>query len=226
LDTAALRHKMTVIDKALALHRPDPADPVDVLAKVGGLTSPPCAVCFWGRRPCASPWWWTVSSPRRQPCAPCALRPPCGSTHPIAAFGRTGARQGHADARPHSHAPTRHAPGEGSGCPLAFSLVEAACALPTTWQALRKPPSTIPFSQTKMQTGKCPRRTPYESTGDGGSKSGKSDFCPNFSHPGGRGGALWYAATCAPPTKKTKPVLLPTGPAAREWASSHGSFPM
>ena len=32
-----LRHKMEVIDKALALNRPDPRQPLDVLAKVGGF---------------------------------------------------------------------------------------------------------------------------------------------------------------------------------------------
>jgi len=33
----ALAHKIAVIERALALNRPDPADPIDVLAKVGGL---------------------------------------------------------------------------------------------------------------------------------------------------------------------------------------------
>jgi nicotinate-nucleotide--dimethylbenzimidazole phosphoribosyltransferase len=32
----ALKHKIRVIEEAIALNRPDPADPVDVLAKVGG----------------------------------------------------------------------------------------------------------------------------------------------------------------------------------------------
>ncbi|MGC9023211.1 MAG: nicotinate-nucleotide--dimethylbenzimidazole phosphoribosyltransferase, partial [Dissulfurimicrobium sp.] len=33
----ALRHKISVIERALYLHRPDPSDPIGVLAKVGGL---------------------------------------------------------------------------------------------------------------------------------------------------------------------------------------------
>jgi nicotinate-nucleotide--dimethylbenzimidazole phosphoribosyltransferase len=37
LDEAAVEHKVRVIEAALALHRPDPADPVGVLAAVGGL---------------------------------------------------------------------------------------------------------------------------------------------------------------------------------------------
>ncbi|HET9625389.1 MAG TPA: nicotinate-nucleotide--dimethylbenzimidazole phosphoribosyltransferase [Kofleriaceae bacterium] len=37
LDDARLAHKITVIQRALALHRPDARDPVGVLAAVGGL---------------------------------------------------------------------------------------------------------------------------------------------------------------------------------------------
>jgi nicotinate-nucleotide--dimethylbenzimidazole phosphoribosyltransferase len=37
IDDAMLAHKIAVIGKALALHRPDPEDPLDILAKVGGF---------------------------------------------------------------------------------------------------------------------------------------------------------------------------------------------
>ena len=37
IDDAMLAHKIAVIEKALALHRPDPGDPLDILAKVGGF---------------------------------------------------------------------------------------------------------------------------------------------------------------------------------------------
>ncbi|MFP4667247.1 MAG: nicotinate-nucleotide--dimethylbenzimidazole phosphoribosyltransferase [Desulfosalsimonas sp.] len=37
LDDRALEHKIRVIEDALKLHKPDPQDPVDVLAKVGGF---------------------------------------------------------------------------------------------------------------------------------------------------------------------------------------------
>ena len=37
IDDAALANKIRVIEQALALHRPDPSDPLDVLAKVGGF---------------------------------------------------------------------------------------------------------------------------------------------------------------------------------------------
>ncbi len=37
VDDARLRHKVAVIDRALAVNRPDATDPLDVLAKVGGF---------------------------------------------------------------------------------------------------------------------------------------------------------------------------------------------
>ncbi len=37
ISADALPHKIAVIEKAIAVNRPDPSDPVDVLAKVGGL---------------------------------------------------------------------------------------------------------------------------------------------------------------------------------------------
>ncbi len=37
INDAALEHKIRVIEEGLALNRPDPKDPLDVLAKVGGL---------------------------------------------------------------------------------------------------------------------------------------------------------------------------------------------
>lgn len=37
IDDATLQHKIRVIEEALLLNRPDPRDPIDVLAKVGGF---------------------------------------------------------------------------------------------------------------------------------------------------------------------------------------------
>lgn len=37
LDDAQLEHKVRIVERGLALHRPDPQDPVAVLSKVGGL---------------------------------------------------------------------------------------------------------------------------------------------------------------------------------------------
>ena len=38
IDDRTLKNKIAVIKKGLALHIPDPDDPIDVLSKVGGLT--------------------------------------------------------------------------------------------------------------------------------------------------------------------------------------------
>ena len=46
ITDAAFIHKKEVILTSLEKHRPDPKDPIDVLAKVGGLIWPPCAVFF------------------------------------------------------------------------------------------------------------------------------------------------------------------------------------
>ena len=37
LDEEGVRHKIEVIERALAVNQPDPSDPLDVLAKVGGF---------------------------------------------------------------------------------------------------------------------------------------------------------------------------------------------
>jgi nicotinate-nucleotide--dimethylbenzimidazole phosphoribosyltransferase len=37
IDESGRRHKVAVIERAIELHRPNPADPLDVLTKVGGL---------------------------------------------------------------------------------------------------------------------------------------------------------------------------------------------
>ncbi len=37
IDDKSLRHKIAVIEKGLALHKPDPDDPIDVLSKTGGF---------------------------------------------------------------------------------------------------------------------------------------------------------------------------------------------
>jgi nicotinate-nucleotide--dimethylbenzimidazole phosphoribosyltransferase len=37
IDDRMLKNKIAVIEKGLALHKPDPTDPIDVLSKVGGL---------------------------------------------------------------------------------------------------------------------------------------------------------------------------------------------
>src|SRR5439155_2384703 len=37
IDDATWQHKVAIIERALALNRPDPTEPLELLAKVGGL---------------------------------------------------------------------------------------------------------------------------------------------------------------------------------------------
>ncbi|MHB1126857.1 MAG: nicotinate-nucleotide--dimethylbenzimidazole phosphoribosyltransferase [Bacillota bacterium] len=48
IDDAGLKHKETVIREAIRLNRPDPADALDVLTKVGGLEIAAIAGCILG----------------------------------------------------------------------------------------------------------------------------------------------------------------------------------
>lgn len=55
LTNQGLARKIAVIDHAIALHRPDPADPVDVLAKVGGFDIAAMAGFYLGCARCRVP---------------------------------------------------------------------------------------------------------------------------------------------------------------------------
>ncbi|GAB2680061.1 nicotinate-nucleotide--dimethylbenzimidazole phosphoribosyltransferase [Thalassiella azotivora] len=55
VDDSVLAHKVTVVRQALDLHRPDPADPVGVLAAVGGLEHAGIAGFLLGAAACRVP---------------------------------------------------------------------------------------------------------------------------------------------------------------------------
>lgn len=55
LSTEGLNRKIAVIEKAIALHRPDPKDPVDVLSKVGGFDIAGLTGVFLGGAACGIP---------------------------------------------------------------------------------------------------------------------------------------------------------------------------
>ncbi len=55
LDDDGLRHKIATINKGLTLNRPDPDDPLDVLAKVGGLEIGGLAGLVLGAAACRIP---------------------------------------------------------------------------------------------------------------------------------------------------------------------------
>jgi nicotinate-nucleotide--dimethylbenzimidazole phosphoribosyltransferase len=48
LTDEAFRHKVDIIDKSIALHKPDANDPIDILSKVGGLDIAGLAGLFIG----------------------------------------------------------------------------------------------------------------------------------------------------------------------------------
>lgn len=129
LDEAFL-HKKQVIRRALELHAPDAGDPIDVLAKVGGFDL--CAMCgaFLGaaaeRLPVVIDGFIAavaaVCAARLCPAAADYMIPSHASFEPgfrlaMEALGL----------RPYLQLEMRL--GEGSGCPLAFLTVEAACAV-------------------------------------------------------------------------------------------------
>jgi nicotinate-nucleotide--dimethylbenzimidazole phosphoribosyltransferase len=55
IDDAALAHKIAVIERALALHQPDPSDALDVLSKVGGFEIGGLAGVMLGAAACHVP---------------------------------------------------------------------------------------------------------------------------------------------------------------------------
>jgi nicotinate-nucleotide--dimethylbenzimidazole phosphoribosyltransferase len=129
LSDAALERKTGVIRSAIELHRPDPADPLAVLARLGGLDIAGLAGCFLGaaleRLPIVIDGFIAAAA------ALVALRlaPACGDFM-FASHGSAepGARLVH-DAL--GHRPLLDLDmrlGEGSGAALAFPLFDAALA--------------------------------------------------------------------------------------------------
>lgn len=55
LSDAGLRRKRSAIEQALAVNRPDPRDPVDVLAKIGGLDLAAMCGAYLGAAACGAP---------------------------------------------------------------------------------------------------------------------------------------------------------------------------
>ena len=127
LTDAAFERKIAVIDGALALHRPDPADPIDALSKVGGLDLAAMCGAFIGaarvRLPAVIDGF--ISSVAAL-CA-CRLYPLCAAfmipSHASAERGCALAMEA-LGFKPLLNLGMRL--GEGSGCPIAFELVDAA----------------------------------------------------------------------------------------------------
>ncbi|MBR1659045.1 MAG: nicotinate-nucleotide--dimethylbenzimidazole phosphoribosyltransferase [Oscillospiraceae bacterium] len=130
LTDEALRRKKLVVARALNRNRPDRRDPVDVLSKVGGFDLAAMCGAFLGaaasRRPVVIDGYISavaaLCAARLCPAAKGYLIPSHASAEPgyVLAMDSLGLR-------PMLLLDMRL--GEGSGCPLAFQLLDAACAI-------------------------------------------------------------------------------------------------
>lgn len=133
LTDAAFLKKKQVIEQALACNRPDKTDPIDVLSKVGGFDLCAMTGVFLGaaheRLPVVVDGFISAVA------ALCAARL-CGSAAGFFIASHISYERGYALAaqllglRPCLQLGMRL--GEGSGCPLAFRVIEAACAVMNT----------------------------------------------------------------------------------------------
>jgi nicotinate-nucleotide--dimethylbenzimidazole phosphoribosyltransferase len=132
LDAAGVAHKIAVIERALAVNRPDPAKPLDVLAKVGGFEIGGLAGVLLAAAAARVPVLLDGFISTAAALLACGLAP-MAREYLIAAH--RSAEPGHAVALEH----LRLRPlldldmrlGEGSGAALAMPLVEAAARLLT-----------------------------------------------------------------------------------------------
>lgn len=129
----ALARKKQVITDALTLHQPDPNDPLDVLAKVGGLDVAGMAGCFLGAAHCKVPVVidgfisaaaalvaYRLNPLVKEYMIPSHLSLEPGYAHIMRELGL----------EPMLHLNMRL--GEGTGCPMAFGIVDAALAMLNT----------------------------------------------------------------------------------------------
>ena len=130
LSDEAYRRKIDVIERGLALNRPDPADPVGVIAKVGGFDIAALAGLYLGaaaeRLPVVSDGFISTTAAlaavRLCPAVRDYIIPSHKSVEPgFAALSEA------AGLTPMLDMGMRL--GEGSGCPLAFFLCDCACDL-------------------------------------------------------------------------------------------------
>ena len=133
LTDAAFEKKKNVIKTAIAVNKPDPSDPIDVMAKVGGFDI--CAMCgaFLGgaatHRPVVIDGFISVVA------ALCAARlcPEVkGYLIPSHASFEIGYKKAMEELGLTPILLLGMRLGEGSGCPLAFQVLSAACAILNT----------------------------------------------------------------------------------------------
>ncbi len=132
LDNDQLRHKIKVIEQALALHRPDPEDGLDVLAKVGGFEIGGIAGLILGaaarRKPVIIDGFISTAGALIAQCLA-----PRVTGYLIAAHRSVeqGHRKMHARLGCEPYLDLNLRLGEGTGAALAMNLVEASVAILT-----------------------------------------------------------------------------------------------
>ena len=129
LTEEAYRNKIEVIKTALNINKPDPMDPIDVLAKVGGFDLAALAGVFLGAAVIRVPA--VIDGFISMVAALCAARlAPAARDYMFASH--SSYEQGFVHAagalglRPYLDLDMRL--GEGSGCPIMFAVFDAACA--------------------------------------------------------------------------------------------------
>ena len=126
----AYAHKVKCVQRAIEVNRPDPEDPVDTLAKVGGLDIAAMCGVFLGCAGYGIPV--VIDGVISAAAALCAVRlcPACRSylfpSHESVEPGYRAALEA-LSMEPWFKLDMRL--GEGSGCTIAFEVMEAACAI-------------------------------------------------------------------------------------------------
>ena len=127
LDDAGLARKKRLIDDALRRWQPDPADPIDVLSKVGGFDLAAMCGAFIGAASARVPAVIDGFISAVAALCACRLSPRCAD---VMIPSHASAEKGYALAmdamglKPMLQLDMRL--GEGSGCPLAFEIVAAS----------------------------------------------------------------------------------------------------
>lgn len=130
LTDAAFAHKKQIVEAALALHQPDRSDPIDVLHKVGGLDLAAMCGVFLGcakyRIPAVVDGFISIVA------ALCAARL-CPQVKQVLFLSHVSYEIGYQAAERELGLEAclllHMRLGEGSGCPLMFRVLEAACAV-------------------------------------------------------------------------------------------------
>ena len=130
LDDAAYGRKLEVIREALEINRPDPADIIDVLAKVGGFDIAAMVGVFIGGAAKRVPV--VVDGFISTVAALAASR-----INPLVKEYMLASHSSNEHGAPHASLALGLTPclrlgmrlGEGSGCPLMFAIIDAACAV-------------------------------------------------------------------------------------------------